>query len=176
VRPCNLLPPTTAVLQATVLHVRRNLLCHHLQGWGLHVWGSVAQPTPWSKPLPPSGLGPDGPYWDIQLTAASRHVGVLIHKGEEKAAGVLSQLTSSGRRITSLLRSSNVCSQCPTVVDINDSSDLHHCWPCPAGAEHIDPSNCSEVWLAQAEQQVYSSLPDMSHIAAGTLFKSCAHW
>eukprot|EP00775_Hariotina_reticulata_P002314 gene2314-2622_t len=100
------------------------------QGWGLHVWGSVAQPTPWSKALPPSGLGPDGPYWDIQLTAAARHVGVLIHKGEEKAAG----------------------------------------------AEHIDPNNCSEVWLAQAEQQAYSSLPDMSHIAAGTLFKSYAHW
>jgi len=81
-----------------VLHVR-GLLCHHLQGWGLHVWGSVAQPTPWSKPLPPSGLGPDGPYWDIQLTTAARHVGVLIHKGEEKAAGAPLLTPSSGRGI-----------------------------------------------------------------------------
>lgn len=58
-----------------------------LQGWGLHVWGDVIQPTPWSTPLPPSGLGPEGAYWDIKLLTSANHVGALIHKGEEKAAG-----------------------------------------------------------------------------------------
>lgn len=50
-------------------------------------------------------------------------------------------------------------------------------WLCTAaGAEHIDPSNSGEVWLAGSEQHPFLEPPDMNHIAAGTLFKSYAHW
>lgn len=44
------------------------------------------------------------------------------------------------------------------------------------GAEHVDPSKTSEVWLVQTEQHAFAGPPDMNHIAAGTLFKSYAHW
>jgi hypothetical protein len=48
--------------------------------------------------------------------------------------------------------------------------------PPPPGAEHIDPSKVSEVWLAQYDQHPYTERPDMNHIVAGTLFKAHAHW
>eukprot|EP00882_Tetradesmus_deserticola_P023731 GHRQ01025841.1.p2 GENE.GHRQ01025841.1~~GHRQ01025841.1.p2 ORF type:complete len:108 (+),score=47.14 GHRQ01025841.1:680-1003(+) len=101
-----------------------------LQGWGLHVWGDVEHPTPWSSAKQPSGSGPEGPYWDVALQVSAKHVGLLIHKGEEKAAG----------------------------------------------AEHVDPSKAEQVWLVQNEQHPFFEVPDMSHIPAGTLFKSYAHW
>uniref|UniRef100_A0A383WMX3 pullulanase n=1 Tax=Tetradesmus obliquus TaxID=3088 RepID=A0A383WMX3_TETOB len=99
-------------------------------GWGLHIWGDVEHPTPWSSAKQPTGSGPEGPYWDVVLQTSAKHVGLLIHKGEEKAAG----------------------------------------------AEHVDPSKAGEVWLVQNEQHPFFEVPDMSHIPAGTLFKSYAHW
>lgn len=48
--------------------------------------------------------------------------------------------------------------------------------PLRAGAEHIDPSKVSEVWLAQSDQHAYTERPDMNHIVAGTLHKAHAHW
>jgi hypothetical protein len=48
--------------------------------------------------------------------------------------------------------------------------------PLLPGAEHVDPSQAAEVWLVQNEQQPFFEVPDMSHIPAGTLFKSYAHW
>ncbi|KAF8068441.1 PU1 [Scenedesmus sp. PABB004] len=110
-----------------VHYVRRD---QRYAGWNLHLWGDVEAATSWSAPKQPTGTGPEGPYWDIKLKPGAGHVGLLIHKGEEKAAG----------------------------------------------AEHVDPSQVREVWLVQAEQHAYWSQPDMSHIAAGTLFKSYAHW
>lgn len=59
----------------------------YMQGWGLHVWGNVTNQTNWNTPQQPTGLGREGPYWDIKLQTSANHVGVLIHKGEEKAAG-----------------------------------------------------------------------------------------
>jgi hypothetical protein len=40
----------------------------------------------------------------------------------------------------------------------------------------VDPSKAGEVWLVQNEQHPFFEVPDMSHIPAGTLFKSYAHW
>jgi hypothetical protein len=37
--------------------------------------------------MPPSGQDEQGPYWDIQLWEDASNVGLLIHRGEEKAAG-----------------------------------------------------------------------------------------
>lgn len=45
-----------------------------------------------------------------------------------------------------------------------------------SGAEHIDPSKLSQVWLAQSDQHAYTERPDMNHIAAGSLYKAHAHW
>jgi hypothetical protein len=83
------------ILQAwgsTQLHVTAAITaCLHrvlaVQGWGLHIWGDVDHPTPWSSAKQPSGSGPEGPYWDVELQTSAKHVGLLIHKGEEKAAG-----------------------------------------------------------------------------------------
>lgn len=50
------------------------------------------------------------------------------------------------------------------------------CAVCSIGAEHIDPSKVSQVWLAQTDQHAYTERPDMNHIVAGTLFKQHAHW
>lgn len=57
----------------------------------MHIWGDVEHPTPWSSAKQPTGSGPEGPYWDVVLQTSAKHVGLLIHKGEEKAAGDSSQ-------------------------------------------------------------------------------------
>ncbi|WIA10447.1 hypothetical protein OEZ85_010639 [Tetradesmus obliquus] len=118
---------TTKKNTIRVHYHRRDL---NYAGWGLHIWGDVEHPTPWSSAKQPTGSGPEGPYWDVVLQTSAKHVGLLIHKGEEKAAG----------------------------------------------AEHVDPSKAGEVWLVQNEQHPFFEVPDMSHIPAGTLFKSYAHW
>jgi hypothetical protein len=74
-------------LQLTTPIAACSVWAHVVQGWGLHIWGDVEHPTPWSSAKQPTGSGPDSPYWDVVLQTSAKHVGLLIHKGEEKAAG-----------------------------------------------------------------------------------------
>jgi hypothetical protein len=59
-----------------------------MQGWGLHVWGGAVVHTDWQQPLPASGYDSvrGSAYWDVQIKAVDCNVGLLIHKGEMKAA------------------------------------------------------------------------------------------
>jgi len=61
-----------------VRFVRRN---RQYQGWGLHIWGDVAQETEWHKPIPPSGHDNRSVYWDIPLSSEEKQkvVGFEVH-------------------------------------------------------------------------------------------------
>ncbi|MEW9550819.1 pullulanase-type alpha-1,6-glucosidase [Nonomuraea sp. NPDC050783] len=50
-------------------------------GWGLHVWGDVADPTEWHAPLPLAGEDAYGRFAWIPLLPGAREVGVLPHRG-----------------------------------------------------------------------------------------------
>ncbi|MGH3731037.1 MAG: pullulanase-type alpha-1,6-glucosidase, partial [Micromonosporaceae bacterium] len=53
-------------------------------GWGLHVWGDVAQPTDWSSPRPFSGEDSYGRFAWVKLKPGASQVGYLVHRGDEK--------------------------------------------------------------------------------------------
>ncbi|GAA2817191.1 pullulanase-type alpha-1,6-glucosidase [Crossiella cryophila] len=53
-------------------------------GWGLHVWGEVAEPTAWERPLPFAGETGYGRFAWVKLKPGAKQVGFLVHKGEEK--------------------------------------------------------------------------------------------
>lgn len=74
-----------------VRYVRRD---QNYRGWALHLWGDVAEGTrsEWPKGLSPSGADASGSYWDLPLKPNAQHVGLLIHKGESKAASANVQL------------------------------------------------------------------------------------
>ena len=55
--------------------------------WGLHVWGASPVQTDWSTPLQPCGSDGNSCFWDITINKEdSAVVGLLVHKGELKAA------------------------------------------------------------------------------------------
>ncbi|WP_240506517.1 pullulanase-type alpha-1,6-glucosidase [Thermoactinospora rubra] len=56
-------------------------------GWGLHVWGDVEQPTDWAGPLPLRGEDGYGRFAWIKLKPGATSVGVIAHKGDEKDGG-----------------------------------------------------------------------------------------
>ncbi|MDQ3405897.1 MAG: pullulanase-type alpha-1,6-glucosidase, partial [Actinomycetota bacterium] len=56
-------------------------------GWGLHVWGDVAQPTQWQTPLPFAGETPYGRFAWVKLNPGARQVGIIAHRGDEKDGG-----------------------------------------------------------------------------------------
>ncbi|GAT64506.1 sulfonate ABC transporter ATP-binding protein [Planomonospora sphaerica] len=72
--------------------VRRDWLVVHYQradydGWGLHVWGDVENPTDWAKPLPLTGQDAYGRFAWIKLKPGAREVGIIAHRGDEKDGG-----------------------------------------------------------------------------------------
>lgn len=72
--------------------VTRDWLVVHYQrsdydGWGLHVWGDVEQPTEWGAPLPLTGEDSFGRFAWIRLKPGATGVGIIAHKGDEKDGG-----------------------------------------------------------------------------------------
>jgi Bacterial pullanase-associated domain len=65
-----------------------------VQGWGLHVWGAGAvYNTSWDSPMPMTGQESASCFWDVPLRPASTaEVGLIVHKGEQKAAGGSSEV------------------------------------------------------------------------------------
>ncbi|QYC41266.1 Pullulanase precursor [Nonomuraea coxensis DSM 45129] len=56
-------------------------------GWGLHVWGDVAEPVAWDAPVPLDGEDAYGRFAWIPLRAGARRVGVLPHRGDTADGG-----------------------------------------------------------------------------------------
>lgn len=68
--------------------------------WGLHVWGAASFTTDWSSPLTPNGSDARSSYWDLLVSSEdSAVVGLLVHKGELKAARAEVALPSSQREV-----------------------------------------------------------------------------
>nr|BFE77871.1 hypothetical protein GCM10020093_004720 [Planobispora longispora] len=72
--------------------VKRDWLVVHYQradydGWGLHVWGDVENPTDWAEPLPLTGEDAYGRFAWIKLKPGAANVGIIAHKGDEKDGG-----------------------------------------------------------------------------------------
>ncbi|GAA2856463.1 hypothetical protein GCM10010517_14780 [Streptosporangium fragile] len=72
--------------------VKRDWLVVHYQredydGWGLHVWGDVENPTEWAEPLPLTGEDAYGRFAWIKLKPGATNVGIIAHKGDEKDGG-----------------------------------------------------------------------------------------
>ncbi|MBP2474170.1 pullulanase-type alpha-1,6-glucosidase [Crossiella equi] len=57
-------------------------------GWGLHVWGDVAEPTAWERPAAFAGETAYGRFAWVRLKPGAKQVGYLVHKGEEKDPAV----------------------------------------------------------------------------------------
>jgi pullulanase len=57
-------------------------------GWGLHLWGDVAQETLWSFPHPADGQDPRwGAYYIVDMAAGGDRLNLIVHKGDEKDPG-----------------------------------------------------------------------------------------
>ncbi|MFI6994898.1 pullulanase-type alpha-1,6-glucosidase [Nonomuraea wenchangensis] len=56
-------------------------------GWGLHVWGDVAEPVAWDAPVPLAGEDAYGRFAWIPLRPGARRVGVLPHRGDTADGG-----------------------------------------------------------------------------------------
>lgn len=57
-------------------------------GWGLHLWGDVAQETIWQAPAMSSGVDPRfGAYWTVDLKPSAARVNVIVHMGDTKDPG-----------------------------------------------------------------------------------------
>ncbi|MEU9255248.1 pullulanase-type alpha-1,6-glucosidase [Streptomyces sp. NPDC048270] len=54
------------------------------EGWGLHVWTGAADPTDWSKPLPPTRTDAYGAVYEVPLAAGATSLSYILHKGDEK--------------------------------------------------------------------------------------------
>ncbi|MGA5759980.1 pullulanase-type alpha-1,6-glucosidase [Nonomuraea bangladeshensis] len=66
-----------------VVHYRRA----DPDGWGLHVWGDVAEPVAWDAPVPLAGEDAYGRFAWIPLRPGARRVGVLPHRGDTADGG-----------------------------------------------------------------------------------------
>lgn len=53
-------------------------------GWGLHVWGDVAEPTGWDSALVPTGSDDYGVFWSLLLPSNAASAGFLVHRGDDK--------------------------------------------------------------------------------------------
>ncbi|MEC4017211.1 pullulanase-type alpha-1,6-glucosidase [Streptomyces sp. H27-D2] len=53
-------------------------------GWGLHTWTGAAEPTDWSKPLPPAKKDAYGVTFEVPLAAGATALSYILHKGDEK--------------------------------------------------------------------------------------------
>ncbi|WP_308250305.1 pullulanase-type alpha-1,6-glucosidase [Sphaerisporangium fuscum] len=75
--------PGAVTRDRLVVHYRRA----DYEGWGLHVWGDVEQPTEWGGPLPLTGEDAFGRFAWIKLRPGATSVGLIAHKGDEKDGG-----------------------------------------------------------------------------------------
>ncbi|MGW4638519.1 pullulanase-type alpha-1,6-glucosidase [Sphaerisporangium sp. NPDC004334] len=75
--------PGTLTRDWLVVHYRRA----DYDGWGLHVWGDVEQPTEWGTPLALTGEDSFGRFAWIRLKPGAASVGLITHKGDEKDGG-----------------------------------------------------------------------------------------
>jgi pullulanase-type alpha-1,6-glucosidase len=75
--------PGTAPSDWLLVHYKRT----GYDGWGLHAWGDVEQPTEWASPLPLRGEDSFGRFAWIKLKPGAANVGLIAHRGEEKDGG-----------------------------------------------------------------------------------------
>ena len=58
------------------------------EGWGLHVWGDVAEATlanvTWETPLAPARTDAFGLVFEVPLTDDAESIGYIVHRGDEK--------------------------------------------------------------------------------------------
>lgn len=57
------------------------------EGWGLHLWGdgiNFQRKVTWSRPMEPTGSGPNGIYFDVELYSGAKEFGFIIHRKNEK--------------------------------------------------------------------------------------------
>ena len=58
------------------------------EGWGLHLWGDVAEETLWTFPAPQGGIDPDfGAYWLVDVAPGGDQINLIVHMGDEKDPG-----------------------------------------------------------------------------------------
>ncbi|MGX7828627.1 pullulanase-type alpha-1,6-glucosidase [Actinokineospora sp. 24-640] len=77
--------PSTGSPDWLVVHYRRT--AGDYDGWKLHVWGDVEQPTDWAAGVPFAGETPYGRFAWVKLKPGARSVGTVVHKGDEKDGG-----------------------------------------------------------------------------------------
>jgi pullulanase-type alpha-1,6-glucosidase len=56
--------------------------------WGLHLWGDALADgagTGWDTPRPPDGTDEWGLYWEVPVDDVDAELGVIVHRGDEKA-------------------------------------------------------------------------------------------
>ncbi|MBB2910158.1 pullulanase-type alpha-1,6-glucosidase [Streptosporangium becharense] len=75
--------PTRAAAENVAI-VRYHRPDGNYDGWGLHLWGDVAQPTEWATPLRPAGEDAFGAYFRVPLKEDAKTVSYIIHRGDEK--------------------------------------------------------------------------------------------
>ncbi|GAA4192227.1 hypothetical protein GCM10022252_33280 [Streptosporangium oxazolinicum] len=75
-------PSRAAAENVAILHYHRP--DGNYDGWGLHLWGDVADPTEWGAPLQPAGEDGFGVHFRVPLTEGAKTVNYIIHKGDTK--------------------------------------------------------------------------------------------
>ncbi|MEN3358575.1 MAG: hypothetical protein V7637_2557, partial [Mycobacteriales bacterium] len=75
-------PGSAAPRDYAVVHYHR--ADGNYAGWGLHVWGDVADPTDWASPLPLSGEDSYGRFAWVKLTPGAGTVNFIVHNGDTK--------------------------------------------------------------------------------------------
>ncbi|GGM58699.1 1,4-alpha-glucan branching enzyme [Micromonospora sonchi] len=65
-----------------VIHYRRP--DGNYDGWGLHLWDGAANPTDWSRPMPPTRIDSFGAEFRVPLAEGATGLSYLIHRGDEK--------------------------------------------------------------------------------------------
>ncbi|NRQ37635.1 hypothetical protein HII36_38275 [Nonomuraea sp. NN258] len=92
-------PTLAAARNVAVIHYRRPAGDH--DGWGLHAWGDVRQPTEWANPLRPAGQDAFGVFYEVPLTEGARSMSYILHRGDEKdlPADQSLDLTTTGHEI-----------------------------------------------------------------------------
>eukprot|EP00899_Mesostigma_viride_P029428 jgi/Mesvir1/9670/Mv12155-RA.1 len=86
-------------------------------GWGVHVWSDVAQPTSWDRAQPPSGKTEYGVYFDVGVLPGGKRVEFLIHRGEHKDNGGAIEVGSS-HEVWVISESAKVWSSLPDLSNL----------------------------------------------------------
>jgi pullulanase-type alpha-1,6-glucosidase len=75
-------PGSAAPRDYAVVHYHR--ADGNYAGWGLHVWGDVANPTDWASPLPFAGEDSYGRFAWVKLAPGASTVNFIVHNGDTK--------------------------------------------------------------------------------------------